>query len=67
VPDRRINWPKEKFRWEHLANLDLPEIDSGKIDVLIGQEVEDAHHQLVTRKSQDRKALKINSRHPDGL
>jgi len=34
--DRRINLSKEKFRWDHLADLDLPEIDSGKVDVLIG-------------------------------
>lgn len=53
--DRRINWPKEKLRWDHLADLDLPEIDSGKVDVLIGQDVEDAHRQLATRKSPNRK------------
>ncbi len=52
--DRRINWPKEKFRWDHLVDLDLPEIYSGKVDVLFGQDVEDAHRQLATRKSQNR-------------
>ena len=52
--DRRIDWPKEKFRWDHLADLDLPKIDSGRVDVLIDQDVEDAHRKLATRKSEKR-------------
>ena len=49
--DRRINWPIEKFRWNHLADLELPAIDSGKVNVLIGQDVEGAHSRLAVRKS----------------
>jgi hypothetical protein len=53
----RINWPKQNFRCDHLADLDLPVIDSGKFDLLIGQDVDEAHCQLATRKSDNMKEL----------
>lgn len=53
MSDRRLNWPEENFRSDHLADLDLPAIDSGRVDVLIGMEIEDAHKRLATQKSKE--------------
>lgn len=47
--DRKVDWPKAKFMWNHLADLDLPEIDSCSVDVLIRMDVDEAHIRLATQ------------------
>lgn len=51
--ERRIDWPKMKSLWEHLADLDLPEINSNLVGVLIGMDVDEAHLRLATKTSQE--------------
>ena len=42
---RRINWPVLKKNWSHLADLNLPAIDSSNVEVLIGANQISAHIQ----------------------
>ncbi|XP_046651040.1 uncharacterized protein LOC124342113 [Daphnia pulicaria] len=56
VPDiqlspRNINWHTEKFEWPHLSDLNLPPIDSSKVELLIGIDIVDAHEILDSRIS----------------
>ncbi|XP_045023712.1 uncharacterized protein LOC123468115 [Daphnia magna] len=43
---RKINWPKMKYGWPHLACLQLPAIDSTKVELLIGMDLPSAHQTL---------------------
>ena len=43
---RKINWPAIKHRWSHLAQLDLPAIDSSSVEILLGMDVAAAHQTL---------------------
>jgi hypothetical protein len=40
---RKIYWPEIKHRLYHLATLDLPAIDSEKVEILIGMDLSTAH------------------------
>jgi hypothetical protein len=40
---RKINWPVIKHRWSHLAQLDLPAVDSSSVEILLGMDVAAAH------------------------
>ena len=46
-----IDWPKEKFKYPHLADLDLEPVDFSKITVFLGSDYQDALEELETRKS----------------
>ncbi|XP_045023699.1 uncharacterized protein LOC116925000 [Daphnia magna] len=43
---RKIDWPSIKTNWEHLSGLELPSIDSSKVEVLIGMDFPSAHRTL---------------------
>ncbi|XP_032799385.2 uncharacterized protein LOC116936346 [Daphnia magna] len=43
---RKINWPAIKHRWSHLAQLDLPALDSSSVEILLGMDVAAAHQTL---------------------
>ncbi len=46
LSQRKIDWPSIKTNWEHLSTLDLPSIDSSKVEVLIGMDFPSAHQTL---------------------
>ena len=46
-----IDWPKEKLKYPHLADLDLGPVDFSKITVFLGSDYQDALEELETRKS----------------
>ncbi len=48
---RKIDWPKLKKHWAHLADLNLPAIDSSQVGVLIGADQLSAHIQKEIRES----------------
>ena len=50
---QRCDWPVMKQRWNHLADLDLPLIDSSRITVLLGGDIRGVHDVLEQRKSPD--------------
>ena len=50
VSDRKLNWPKEKMRWEHLKQLPVGAVDSTLIKILIGMDIVDAHLPLEVRR-----------------
>ncbi|XP_032785728.1 uncharacterized protein LOC116923389 [Daphnia magna] len=43
---RKIDWPSMKTNREHLSGLELPSIDSSKVEVLIGMDFPSADHTL---------------------
>ncbi|XP_059353479.1 uncharacterized protein LOC132088564 [Daphnia carinata] len=61
ITKRTINWPKIKYRWQHLQEPDLPHIDSSKVTVLLGRDVLRVHDVLDTRIPPD------GVEAPDGL
>jgi hypothetical protein len=48
---RKIDWPKLKKNWAHLADIKLTAIDSSQVGVLIGADQLSAHLQKEIRKS----------------
>nr|CAH0099268.1 unnamed protein product [Daphnia galeata] len=48
---RKIDWPKLKNNWAHLADINLPAIDSSQVGVLIGADQLSAPIQRAIRKS----------------
>jgi hypothetical protein len=37
-----VDWPKEKKKYPHLADLDLPPVDFSKITILLGSDYQEA-------------------------
>ena len=46
---QRCDWPVMKQRWNHLADLDLPLIDSSRMTVLDGEVIRGVHDVLEQR------------------
>ena len=42
-----VDWPTEKTNWPHLADLPLPRVTSGTVDLLLGA---DSYHLIVPRE-----------------
>ena len=36
VTGHAVNWPKEKLKWSHLANISLADVPTGRVDILLG-------------------------------
>lgn len=53
VSSRYINWPKEKWRWRHLSDIDIPPYDSSTVGMFIGINVPGALAQLEKRTALD--------------
>lgn len=43
---RKINWTESKYQWPYLASLDLPAIDSSKVEILLGMDVTAAQNTI---------------------
>ena len=50
ISKRRINWPFEKKRHSHLADLNLAATDQSLVTILIGRDIRDIHDILDYRK-----------------
>ena len=48
---KKCNWPREKMHWSHLADLNLPAVDSSLVTVLLGRDVRGAHDVTEQRKA----------------
>jgi hypothetical protein len=46
-----IDWPTEKLKYPHLADLDFPAVDFSKITMFLGSHYQDALEELETMKS----------------
>ena len=53
LSERKINWPVVKREWEHIADLDLPAINSDLVTVLLGRDTRGVHDTYETRRSED--------------
>ncbi|XP_032785664.2 uncharacterized protein LOC116923312 [Daphnia magna] len=53
LSQRKINWRGIKKRWEHLADIDLPAIDSSKVEILVGMDMLPALRTLNTAAPND--------------
>ena len=52
IAHRRVNLPTSKALYPHLANMEIPAVDSSLVTVLLGQDVPEVHETLGVRKPQ---------------
>jgi hypothetical protein len=53
LSERKINWPVAKREWEHIADIDLPAINSDLVTILLGRDTRGVHDTYETRRSED--------------
>ena len=53
LSERKINWPVVKCEWGHIADLDLPAINSDLVTVLLGRDTRGVHDTYETLRSDD--------------
>ena len=53
LSERKINWPVVKCEWGHIADLDLPAINSDLVTVLLGRDTRGVHDTYETLRSED--------------